>query len=219
MFAIHKNPPVPKTLIFDFDGTLIISMPTVLRVFAQIAQKHGLDPVTAAQAETLRDLSARELIAQFHFSPLQVIRLVRHMNAEIAKEIESIPLAPGMQNVLSRLSAAGHTLGIISSNNEPTITKYLLAHNLTQFNWIYCEKNLFGKAHLLRKTSKRHAFALRDAYYIGDEVRDIEAARAAGVHAVSVTWGFNSAKALEAKKPDFLIHTPEDLLAIFPDTQ
>ena len=50
--------------------------------------------------------------------------------------------------------------------------------------------------------------------YVGDEVRDIEAAKKAGIRIAAVTWGYNSKKALEAYKPDYLVTKPEELLQI-----
>lgn len=47
--------------------------------------------------------------------------------------------------------------------------------------------------------------------YVGDEVRDIEAAKRAGVPVVGVAWGFQTAKALESARPQFVAKTPEDL--------
>jgi len=46
---------------------------------------------------------------------------------------------------------------------------------------------------------------------VGDETRDIEAAKAAGFQSVAVTWGYNSKKVLENARPDFIV---EDFSAL-----
>ena len=51
--------------------------------------------------------------------------------------------------------------------------------------------------------------------YVGDEARDMEAARRAGVHSVGVTWGFNNRSALEKANPEKLVDKPKDLLKLF----
>jgi len=51
-----------------------------------------------------------------------------------------------------------------------------------------------------------------DVIYIGDEVRDIEAARAAGIKIASVTWGYNLESILTENKPDYIVTQPRDLL-------
>ena len=50
--------------------------------------------------------------------------------------------------------------------------------------------------------------------YVGDEVRDIEAARKAGVAAAAVTWGFHAETLLTANHPDHLITEPRQLVEL-----
>jgi len=50
--------------------------------------------------------------------------------------------------------------------------------------------------------------------YVGDEIRDIRAARKVGIAVAAVTWGFNSQEALAAENPDFLVDSPEKFLAL-----
>ena len=53
-----------------------------------------------------------------------------------------------------------------------------------------------------------------DAVYVGDSPFDIRAAKAAGVHAVAVTWGgIHPRERLEAEGPDAVVDTAEELLA------
>jgi phosphoglycolate phosphatase len=49
---------------------------------------------------------------------------------------------------------------------------------------------------------------------IGDEVRDIAAARKAGIAIAAVTWGYNSRAALERAHPDYLVTRPAELLQL-----
>ena len=52
------------------------------------------------------------------------------------------------------------------------------------------------------------------AYYIGDETRDIEAAKKNHIKSIAVTWGYNSETALEKYDPSYIAKTPKDLLTI-----
>ena len=49
--------------------------------------------------------------------------------------------------------------------------------------------------------------------YVGDEVRDIEAARRAEIQVIGVTWGFNTRAVLKKNSPDTIVDNPADLLA------
>ena len=63
----------------------------------------------------------------------------------------------------------------------------------------------------MKKLLKNRNLSEFDVIYIGDEVRDIEAAKAAGIKMVAVSWGFNSPEILKTKNPDYLIDYPLQL--------
>jgi phosphoglycolate phosphatase len=50
---------------------------------------------------------------------------------------------------------------------------------------------------------------------IGDEIRDIEAARAAGIACGAVSWGYAAPEALRAHKPDVVFEKMEEIAAMF----
>jgi phosphoglycolate phosphatase len=59
----------------------------------------------------------------------------------------------------------------------------------------------------------------RQIFFVGDELRDIEAAQETGVHIAAVTWGYNSTPALTEAAPDYLFTNPSeisDLLETMP---
>ena len=53
-----------------------------------------------------------------------------------------------------------------------------------------------------------------DVLYVGDETRDIEAAREAGLAMTAVTWGYNSEQALSALGPQHIVRSPGELLEL-----
>jgi phosphoglycolate phosphatase len=73
---------------------------------------------------------------------------------------------------------------------------------------------LFGKNKIITNILKRRHLEKEETCYIGDEDRDIEAAKKAGVKSAAVTWGFNTKKRLASINPDFLITKPSDILTI-----
>jgi phosphoglycolate phosphatase len=74
---------------------------------------------------------------------------------------------------------------------------------------------LFGKTAKINAVIKRCGSTAALTTSIGDEVRDIEAARALGVNSLAVTWGYAAAAALEAAQPTRLVHAPAELLDWF----
>ncbi|MCX6820719.1 MAG: HAD hydrolase-like protein, partial [Candidatus Aenigmarchaeota archaeon] len=71
---------------------------------------------------------------------------------------------------------------------------------------------LLGKARRIKAIMKKHGYGRADVVYVGDEVRDIEAARKVGVKVIAVGWGINKSRRLKAEKPDFFVRTPVQLL-------
>jgi phosphoglycolate phosphatase len=74
---------------------------------------------------------------------------------------------------------------------------------------------LFGKAAKINAVIKRCASSPALTTSIGDEVRDIEAARALGICSLAVTWGYATVLALETAQPTRLVHAPVQLLDWF----
>jgi phosphoglycolate phosphatase-like HAD superfamily hydrolase len=58
-----------------------------------------------------------------------------------------------------------------------------------------------------------------EVVYVGDETRDIEAAKKSQIKVIAVTWGFNSKQVLAAQNPDFLIDRPEELIKVIESLQ
>lgn len=61
---------------------------------------------------------------------------------------------------------------------------------------------------------RKYGIRPEETIYVGDETRDIEAARKTNIEIIAVSWGYNSKQLLEKQKPDFLIDKPRQLVDI-----
>ncbi|MGE8638859.1 MAG: HAD hydrolase-like protein, partial [Achromobacter sp.] len=77
-----------------------------------------------------------------------------------------------------------------------------------------CGTDLFGKAAKIDRLMRRHEVAPERFLLVGDEMRDIDAARKAGVQVGSVAWGYNHVDALRERGPDEIFLAVDDLPAI-----
>jgi phosphoglycolate phosphatase len=135
--------------------------------------------------------------------------------SEFKQRIREVELFPEVKDVLTTLKKASFQLGIVSSDSRENILVFLAQNQLTDyFDFIHTELNLFGKGKVLKKVLCRYQLNPSKTIYLGDEVRDIEAARVAKIKVVSVTWGFNSEKLLRRYQPDYLINQPKEILDI-----
>ncbi len=128
-----------------------------------------------------------------------------------------IPLIDGIHTVLHTLKSKGYRLGIVSSNGEENIRRFLKHHDVDVFEVIHTGSSLFGKHRIIDRFLSKFDLNQREVVFIGDEVRDVEAAQKSGIHVIAVTWGFNSHEALLTLKPDKIVTHPTELLPALSD--
>ncbi|HTH71905.1 MAG TPA: HAD-IA family hydrolase [Candidatus Pristimantibacillus sp.] len=201
-------------IIFDFDGTLADTFHIAVSGVRKLAL-NGRVP-TDEEIEELRNLSALEVMKALHVSWLQVPKLVYFGRKEVTSKIAGVTTFKGMADTLRKLQDDGHRLFIISSNSTKNIKTFLDNNKLGEyFDGYWGDKGLFAKSAALKQIARKLHLDIKDCAYVGDEVRDIDAARKAGIRAISVTWGYNNRNALTRAKAGTIIDKPEDLLELF----
>lgn len=203
--------PARRLAIFDFDGTLADSFPWFLGVLDEVAERFGIRRVDAAEREALRACPPREILRRLAVPGWKLPAIVAHLRRRKAEAAHRIPLFPGVPALLRDLSARGVVLGLVSSDSEASIRRTLGAESAACIAWWECGASLFGKAARLRRLLGQSGVAAAEAIYIGDELRDAEAAREAGIAFGAVCWGFATPEALGATRP---AETFADLAAI-----
>jgi len=200
-----------KLLVWDFDGTLADSLPISLEIFNRMAGEHGFKPILDPQI--VRTMTILRFIRAHRIPLIQVPRLIRKFLVSQSQMMPTTPLYPELATMLLSLTDQGARLGIVSFNKELNIRTCLKASQVEQhFEFVIGCGGLFGKRRALRKVVKSHGFKRHEVLYIGDEVRDVVAARKAGVDMAAVTWGFNSSEVLAKHNPTYLVGCPEELL-------
>lgn len=201
-----------KVMVFDFDGTLVDTFETLLKIVERLADEFGYPAPTPEKIEHLKNLPSRQIIKNVDVSLIKIPALLRRVKRELNQEIYNIQLIPGMQTALIELKHQGIQLGIITSNSKENVLAVLEKHQLENcFDFIYGETSIFGKHRTINKLLKQIKIRPEEIIYVGDETRDIVAAKKSKIKAIAVSWGFNSKKALQAQNPDFLIDRPESL--------
>ena len=204
-----------KILIFDFDGTLADTLAVIVEITNRLAQEFGYPPSNAEDLAQVRHLGAWQVIQRSRVSIFKLPLLVRKLQNELSQEIEHTNLFPAMEETLQKLKANGHALGIVSSNSTENINKFLKIHHLDHlFDFVVSSTTLFGKHRSLSRLIQQQNISRADIIYVGDETRDIEAAKKTGIQVIAVTWGFNSLEALAAHQPNYLLDKPSGLLTI-----
>ncbi|MEW6356559.1 MAG: HAD hydrolase-like protein [Planctomycetota bacterium] len=201
-------------LVFDFDGTLADTFEHFVSIGNRMAEEHGFRRAGAEEIEMLRDMSAWEAIRYFGVPLLKVPFLLAQAERELQRRIGDVQAAEGVRDVILRLRSCGQTMGILTSNSQRNVMAFLRRHDMEVFDFVKTLSRLWGKVRQLRHVMRHYRLASERLLYVCDEVRDIRAARKAGVRAAAVSWGFNSASALRQEQPDYLLSRPEELLSI-----
>jgi phosphoglycolate phosphatase len=184
---------------FDFDGTLADSFPWFLKVLNVAAEKFHFKKVAPHELEALRGLDNRQIIKALGVPMWKLPAIAKEMRAMAAKD--KIPLFAGSAHLLAQLKANGHTLAIVTSNSRENVEAVLEESKKLIDHW-ECGASLFGKKSKLKKLLKKAGFHAGQSIYIGDELRDIDAAKESGMAAGAVGWGYALPAALLERKPD-----------------
>jgi phosphoglycolate phosphatase len=201
-----------RLAIFDFDGTLSDSLPWFRGVLDDIADRFEFRRVDAEEREALRHCGPREVLRRLGVPMWKVPAIAAHMRE--LKGRADIPLFDGARELIAGLAAEGVGLAMVSSDAETGIRRSLGPQAAGCFGHYDCSASLFGKAVKIRKAVKRFGCAPHQAIYIGDEVRDSEAAAKAGVAFGAVTWGYATMTALQACVPSELFMALPDISRI-----
>ncbi|MEA5468260.1 HAD hydrolase-like protein, partial [Spirulina sp. 06S082] len=186
-----------ELVIFDFDGTIADTHSTFVEILNQLSEEFGYKPVTDAEVAQMRGLSSREIVQRSEISIFKIPFLLRRAKEELNQKIASILPISGIEISLNSLLAKQIKLGILTSNIEKNVSAFLKENDLENiFEFIYSGNTIFGKDRILRTLLQKYNIDPNLVVYVGDETRDINAAKKSGVKAIGVTWGFNSREIL-----------------------
>lgn len=204
-------------MLFDLDGTLVHSAPDLAVALNAMLQELGRSPHPEEQVANwvghgMARLVKRGLTGKVDGEPAAELfehalaSFKRHYAANLA--VRTRPY-PGVVDVLDNLSRKNFLLGCVTNKIE-TFTRPLLDElGLSR----YLRVVVGGDTVALRKPHPlplAHACALagvqpEQAVMVGDSAADIEAARAAGMPVIAVTYGYNQGRNLHELKPDALV--------------
>lgn len=208
-----KRQDVGKLLLFDFDGVLADSTSQTLRCTKQAAASigHECEPTL----EILRSLKRMEFEAFAERLGIAHESIPRFVEAAY-KELTSGSYAPsiydGMAGVVKELSKEA-LMGIVTGSVSGFVQRFLEAHGLgTEMSFIMGIDHPGSKVEKIGQLLKRTGRSPQGTWMIGDAVSDVEAAKAAGVKSVAVSWGYQDIRLLQASAPDHVVNSPDELL-------
>lgn len=198
-------------VIFDFDGTLADSSGWFRLVFNDVAKRHGFRPASDDELESLRGRPTREILRALGVPFWKVPLIANTMREMVARDAEKITPFDGARDLLAQLSERKIALGLVTSNAEANVRRILGEEASSHIRWFSCGVSLFGKAARFRALAKASGFPPDRILAIGDETRDIEAARQAGIAAGTVIWGYATPAILRSGNPDHIFESMDEI--------
>lgn len=205
--------PRYRLVIFDFDGTLADSGDWFLSIVDQLSDRFRFRRVSPDEVEGLRGKTTREVIRLVGIPRWKLPAIGRYLQALLAQQTDRIALFDGITPVLSQLRESGVRLALVTSNAEYNV-RAILGPTVAVFDWLECGASLFGKARCYRRVLRRSGMPRGEVLSIGDETRDIVAARKVGIACGSVLWGYAHPTALLAMRPDLAFETPAQITTL-----
>lgn len=203
--------PRYRLVAFDFDGVLADSADWMLQTLPLIIREFDLNPKSTAELQALRGAPTREVVRSIGAPAWKIPSIARRLRQMSEASAGDIALFPGVTKLIQELNAAGVATAVVSSNSEAAIRAVLGDEALSRIDHLSSGVALFGKASRLRKLARRVGVSPAEAVYIGDETRDIEAARRSALDSVAVTWGYGTREVLAAQSPTALVDTIAEL--------
>ena len=187
-----------RGVLFDLDGTLIDSAPDLAGAANRLRADHGMAPLPLADLRPMVGSGARGMVGvafgvapgDARFEPLRDAFLA-HYDACL---LETTQPFDGVEAMLSALEAAGVPWGIVTNKatrfTAPIVAGLGLAQRAAV---VVCgDTTPHSKPHPepLWHAARAMGLAPQDVVYVGDDLRDAQAAKAAGMAMVVATWGY-----------------------------
>lgn len=207
---------MPKTILFDLDGTLTDSGEGIIKSSAMVLEKYGL-PVPSY--EEMRVFVGPPLHETFHKFGVpkekcdDAVELYR-VRYNTVGLFENFPY-PGIRELLEALKAQGHRLFVATSKPEEMSVRILEHFDLAKYFEIIAgatlDRSRLEKSDVIAYLLQQ-AGSVENCIMIGDTVFDVVGAAAHKIPTVGVAWGYGKVEDMKNAGAMAIAETPEQLL-------
>lgn len=210
-----------RLAIFDCDGTLVDSQHNICVAMERCFADAGLAPPPRERTRTVVGLSLVEAMramvpdADDHDALAESYK--RTFQAMRAEGLADEPLYEGVAELIDALEAEGWLLGIATGKSDRGVALCLEHHGLAgRFVTIQTADRHPSKPHpsMIGQALADAGAAAETSLMIGDTSYDMAMARAAGVTAVGVAWGYHDADELRRAGAHHVAAHPRDILTL-----
>lgn len=213
-YAEPVNFAPPSTVLFDLDGTLADTVPLIVATFKRtVSELLGWEP-TFDQCKEWIGRSLNETFTRLASGRADELT-AHYLEWNLAQHHAYVRPFDGVTELIDALHAAERPFGVVTSKRHDSALLSLECVGLTgRVPLLATEEDTTAHKpspepllHALRRVGADPA----DAVYVGDAVVDMQAAQAAGMRSVGVTWGAASVEELTAIEPTAVVHDVAEL--------
>lgn len=216
--GFRKDRHMKKTVLFDLDGTLTDSGEGIINC-ATLALRHFGLPIPAYEdMRTFVGPPLRDSFIRFGVPADQADEAIRVYRSRYIPTgmFENTPY-PGIRELLEKLRAEGYTLYVATSKPEEMSVTILEKFDLAKYFHRICGASIDSSrstkdaviAYLLESSG-----AKEDMVMVGDTKYDILGAKAHGIPAIGVGWGYGKVEEMEEAGAVGIAETMEQLLGL-----
>lgn len=208
-------------VLFDFDGTLANTIPLIVASYHHALAVSGLPPADELEVRSWIGKPLQPVLEERY--PGRGAELtVAYREWNLANHDALIEAVDGVPGLLHDLHRAGVRTGVVSSKVARTVRLGLRAVGLESDVDVLAgmDETARHKPHPdpLLYAARRLGADPASCAYVGDAPVDVEAARAAGMGAVAVTWGAAEERVLSAAGPDAVVGDVQELREVLLPT-
>lgn len=212
-----------RLCLFDCDGTLVDSQFGIITAMTQAFTREGLQPPTPLEVKRIVGLSLDAAVAAL--LPGHDAETYRRLAEGYATAVLALraadphlePLFPGAREGIHHLHQEGWIIGMATGKSRRGALSTLERHGLSDlFATIQTPDRLPGKPHpaMVEEAMAETGVAAGNVVVVGDTTFDVQMARAAGVAAIGVAWGYHPVDELRAAGADVIIECFEELSSV-----
>jgi phosphoglycolate phosphatase len=186
-----------RAVLFDLDGTLADTAPDLAAALNHLRTQHGMNALPVDAVRPYASMGARGLLRVGFGLDATDPGYLPMRNAFLDRYDERVcvesRLFPGMAEVLAELVQRRIAWGIVT-NKATRFTERLVAELKLDPDCVACgDTTPHLKPHPASLLHAAHQIQVspRDCFYLGDDLRDMKAAQAAGMRAIAVEWGYH----------------------------
>ncbi len=222
---MRRSLPVPRAVLFDLDGTLADTAPDLANAVNKMRQDRGLSLTPYELLRPMASAGARGLIGvafgiqpgDADFEPMRTEFLANY-EAQIA---DQTVLFEDVVALLAKIESNNQHWGIVT-NKPLRYTDVLLpliglAHAACSISG---DTTPHAKPHPepLFEAARRLQLAPEQCWYVGDDLRDIQAGKAAGMPTIAAGWGYCGMSEPANWDADFIAGSPREIIELLSGT-